>query len=56
LRIRAEHAHGQKCERCWNYSTHVGESGDYPTLCERCLRAIDEIERAGPNRAGSASL
>ena len=23
--------HGKKCERCWNYSTHVGESADYPT-------------------------
>jgi isoleucyl-tRNA synthetase len=55
LQIRAEHAHGKKCERCWNYSTHVGESADYPTLCERCLKAIDEIERDGPNRAGSAS-
>jgi isoleucyl-tRNA synthetase len=56
LRIRAERAHGKKCERCWNYSTHVGESADYPTLCERCLKAIDEIERDGPIRAGSASL
>ncbi len=38
-------ADGKKCERCWNYSTHVGESERYPTVCERCLAALDEIER-----------
>jgi isoleucyl-tRNA synthetase len=38
-------ADGKKCERCWNYSTHVGESVDYPILCERCLAALAEIER-----------
>jgi isoleucyl-tRNA synthetase len=55
LRIRAERAHGKKCERCWNYSTHVGESADYPTLCERCLAAIEEIERDRLARAGGAT-
>jgi isoleucyl-tRNA synthetase len=47
LDIRVERAQGSKCERCWNYSTHVGESSDYPTLCERCLAALAEIERGG---------
>jgi isoleucyl-tRNA synthetase len=55
LQIRVERAHGKKCERCWNYSTHVGESAEYPTLCERCLAAIAEINRDGGNRAGSAA-
>jgi isoleucyl-tRNA synthetase len=45
LQIRVDRALGSKCVRCWNYSTHVGESDDYPTICERCLRAITEIER-----------
>jgi isoleucyl-tRNA synthetase len=40
-------ADGAKCERCWNYSTHVGENADYPTICERCVKALDEIERQG---------
>ena len=40
-------ADGAKCERCWNYSTHVGESADYPTVCERCVKALDEIEASG---------
>jgi isoleucyl-tRNA synthetase len=53
LQIRVERAKGAKCERCWNYSTHVGESADYPTLCERCVAALAEIERAGA--AGSAT-
>lgn len=27
---------GVKCERCWNFSTHVGEDAKFPTVCERC--------------------
>jgi isoleucyl-tRNA synthetase len=37
-------ADGGKCERCWNYSTRVGESETYPTVCERCVTALQEIE------------
>ncbi|MBD2345325.1 isoleucine--tRNA ligase [Anabaena subtropica] len=33
-------AEGQKCDRCWNYSTHVGESAEHPLLCERCVPAL----------------
>jgi isoleucyl-tRNA synthetase len=33
-------ADGQKCDRCWNYSTHVGEFKDDPTICERCNSAL----------------
>ncbi|HKP73505.1 MAG TPA: zinc finger domain-containing protein, partial [Pyrinomonadaceae bacterium] len=40
-------AEGEKCERCWNYSTRVGESERYPTACERCVEALAEIEREG---------
>jgi len=40
-------ADGKKCERCWNYSTRVGESDRYPTVCERCVAALDEIEQEG---------
>jgi isoleucyl-tRNA synthetase len=41
-------ADGKKCERCWNYSTRVGESARYPEVCERCLAALEEIERTIP--------
>jgi isoleucyl-tRNA synthetase len=37
-------ADGDKCERCWNYSTRVGEWERYPTVCERCVAALKEIE------------
>jgi isoleucyl-tRNA synthetase len=37
-------ADGTKCERCWNYSTHVGENTRYPGVCERCSEALAEIE------------
>jgi len=33
-------ADGKKCDRCWNYSTHVGEFEDHPLLCERCVPAL----------------
>jgi isoleucyl-tRNA synthetase len=49
--VRVERAQGAKCERCWNYSTHVGENADYPTVCERCVKALNEIEETG--RAGA---
>jgi isoleucyl-tRNA synthetase len=42
--ITVSRAEGEKCERCWNYSTHVGESERYPTVCERCVAALTEIE------------
>jgi len=39
-------APGLKCERCWNFSTHVGEDKNYPTVCERCSVVLKEINRA----------
>jgi isoleucyl-tRNA synthetase len=46
LGVEIQKADGQKCERCWNYSTRVGEFDRYPTVCERCAEALSEIERA----------
>ncbi|MBD2460804.1 isoleucine--tRNA ligase [Oscillatoria sp. FACHB-1407] len=40
LAIGVVEAEGKKCDRCWNYSTHVGESADHPLLCERCVEAL----------------
>lgn len=33
-------AEGQKCDRCWNYSVHVGDHPNHPHLCERCVPVI----------------
>ena len=49
LRVTVSAAPGQKCERCWNFSTHVGENERYPTVCERCSAALKEIEAAMPS-------
>ncbi len=47
INVRVRRADGQKCERCWNYSVRVGESARYPTVCERCVEALEEIEASG---------
>jgi isoleucyl-tRNA synthetase len=44
LSVKIGKAAGQKCDRCWNYSEHVGEDERYPTVCERCSAALKEIE------------
>jgi isoleucyl-tRNA synthetase len=46
VRVEVKKADGQKCERCWNYSTHVGEDKNYPTVCERCSAVLKEIDGA----------
>jgi isoleucyl-tRNA synthetase len=33
-------ADGAKCERCWHWETHVGQSAEHPTLCGRCVEAV----------------
>ncbi len=45
--VEVQKADGAKCERCWNYSVRVGESETYPTVCERCVAALTEIEKSG---------
>ena len=44
LAVEVAKAAGKECERCWNYSTRVGEDPKYPTLCERCTPVVKEIE------------
>jgi isoleucyl-tRNA synthetase len=40
LAITATKSSFGKCERCWNYRDAVGKDRDHPTLCERCLEAV----------------
>jgi isoleucyl-tRNA synthetase len=50
INVQVSKADGLKCERCWNYSTHVGEDPNYPTVCERCSAVLKEIgPQPGPN-------
>ena len=42
--VEIQKADGAKCERCWNYSVRVGEFAEYPTVCERCAEALNQIK------------
>ena len=44
LRVEVKKADGAKCDRCWNYSIHVGEDKLYPTVCERCSAVLKDLE------------
>ena len=41
---KSEHA---KCTRCWHHREDVGQHGEHPELCGRC---VDNIEGAGEER------
>jgi len=46
VHVEVKKADGAKCDRCWNYSPHVGEDKTYPTICERCSAVLKELEGA----------
>ena len=41
--VKIERAAGQKCERCWKYTTDVGSDAAFPTICGGCAEAVKEI-------------
>ncbi len=43
IEILVEKAEGEKCERCWHYSTGVGSYAKHPTLCERCASIVETL-------------
>src|SRR6059036_544494 len=43
LVIGVDRARGEKCERCWTRSEHVGESRRHPKLCERCVPIVTRL-------------
>ncbi|TMP98956.1 MAG: isoleucine--tRNA ligase [Verrucomicrobia bacterium] len=38
------HADGQKCERCWHWETDVGSHKEHPTICGRCVEAVNQFK------------
>ncbi|MGL5202186.1 isoleucine--tRNA ligase [Cetobacterium sp.] len=40
LFVKVEHADGEKCERCWKYSTELGTNPEHETICPRCTSAL----------------
>jgi isoleucyl-tRNA synthetase len=43
LCVTVERAAGEKCERCWRYTTDVGTDKRHPTVCARCAQAVGEM-------------
>jgi isoleucyl-tRNA synthetase len=42
LTITVSRAAGEKCERCWHWETDVGAQAEHPTICGRCVKAVQE--------------
>ena len=40
LSVEVTRAEGEKCDRCWAYSTTVGSCAEHPTLCARCAAIL----------------
>lgn len=41
--IVIEHADGEKCERCWNYSEDLGAADELTHLCPRCQQVVKSL-------------
>ena len=42
VQVIVEKALGTKCERCWKYTTDVGQHTTLRTICGACVRALEE--------------
>ena len=38
--VSVEKAQGEKCERCWCYSTDVGSNQKHPDVCAKCAEIL----------------
>jgi isoleucyl-tRNA synthetase len=43
LIVHVERARGDKCERCWKYTTDVGSDPAFPTVCAACAAILPEF-------------
>jgi isoleucyl-tRNA synthetase len=43
LAVEVRRAEGEKCERCWSYTTDVGADPEWPGVCGRCASHVREI-------------
>ncbi|MDR3175774.1 MAG: isoleucine--tRNA ligase [Desulfovibrio sp.] len=43
LRIRVRPASGEKCGRCWIYSTELGAHPGHPGVCPRCAAVLESM-------------
>jgi len=46
LKIKLVKAPGEKCQRCWTYSTELTEKEDkYPECCPRCVKILEGMKK-----------
>ncbi len=43
LSVTVSKADGEKCERCWKFSSTVGQDATHPTLCAHCASVMKEL-------------
>ena len=43
LSVTVSKADGEKCERCWKFSSTVGSDAEHPTLCVHCASVMKEL-------------
>jgi isoleucyl-tRNA synthetase len=46
LSVHIERAEGEKCERCWKYTSDVGSHPQLPTICASCAEVVSEVARS----------
>lgn len=44
LKVKVFPSSDSKCERCWVHDPTVGRDGNYPSICERCVQALAQME------------
>jgi isoleucyl-tRNA synthetase len=47
LTVKVAPSPDAKCERCWVHDPTVGDNGDHPGICKRCLKTLAEMEVVG---------
>jgi isoleucyl-tRNA synthetase len=40
FKVHAEKAEGEKCVRCWTYSTEISKNGNLSGICPKCVEAL----------------
>lgn len=40
VKVKVDHAEGEKCQRCWNYSDQLGSVNGLDHLCPRCQSIV----------------
>ncbi len=43
MTVDVEKAVGEKCQRCWNFSSYVGKSQEFPLFCKRCEDVVERM-------------